>query len=237
MVIVILILNLDFRFSKKISFYYFHSFLFFVFIHFFFFLDSLKLFSTEKQPINNTNKSETILPESLQKQTANIEQQKQQTKPLSTTAKSTLSNSSSSTKEKEPDKLSDFKIIASLGKYLWPKEWGLRGRVVVSFGLLAVAKLLTIQVPMLFKQAIDLLATTPVDPTLALVPITLLLGYGAARAGSSLFNELRSAIFAAVVQKSVRVCVYFQQFLKLKRIFLVFVFSIECCKKYFCSFT
>lgn len=160
-------------------------------------LDSLKLFSTTKKPTDknkdNVVGEKEIIPENLKltKEKSSIQNQ---------TQKQTTQQ-----KEKEPDSLSDFKIIASVGKYLWPKEWGLRGRVIVSFGLLGIAKLLTIQVPILFKQAIDTLATTPVDPTLTLVPITLLLGYGAARAGSSLFNELRSAIFAAVVQKSVRV--------------------------------
>ncbi len=56
--------------------------------------------------------------------------------------------------------------------------------------------------PFLFKYAIDGLTTdasgmTAVDVPLAqLLPATLLVGYGAARAGSALCNEVRNAVFA-----------------------------------------
>ena len=61
-----------------------------------------------------------------------------------------------------------------------------------------------VQVPFLFKYAVDALtadpsgATAATTPLLALMPATVLLGYGAARAGSALFNELRKAVFARV---------------------------------------
>lgn len=60
------------------------------------------------------------------------------------------------------------------------------------------------QVPFLFKYAIDGLtmdpsgATAVAVPMTQLIPATLLLGYGAARAGSALCNEVRNAIFAKV---------------------------------------
>lgn len=60
------------------------------------------------------------------------------------------------------------------------------------------------QVPFLFKYAIDGLtmdpsgATAVAAPMAQLVPATVLLGYGAARAGSALCNEVRNAIFAKV---------------------------------------
>ena len=69
-------------------------------------------------------------------------------------------------------------------------------------GLATVAA--TLQVPFLFKYAIDGLtmdpsgATAVAVPLAQLVPATLLLGYGAARAGSALCNEVRNAIFAKV---------------------------------------
>ena len=65
-------------------------------------------------------------------------------------------------------------------------------RVVVSW----------LQVPFLFKYAIDALTADPLGHALAdmpmvqLLPATVLLGYGAARAASSLCNELRNAVFA-----------------------------------------
>ena len=54
----------------------------------------------------------------------------------------------------------------------------------------------------MFKYAVDVLtadpsgATAASTPLVALMPATLLIGYGAARAGSALFNELRNAVFA-----------------------------------------
>lgn len=60
----------------------------------------------------------------------------------------------------------------------------------------------------MFKYAVDILTTDPTGATAAatplvtLMPATLLLGYGAARAGSALFNELRNAVFAKVMYAS-----------------------------------
>lgn len=54
----------------------------------------------------------------------------------------------------------------------------------------------------MFKYAVDILTADPTGttaastPLLAVMPATLLIGYGAARAGSALFNELRNAVFA-----------------------------------------
>ena len=61
-----------------------------------------------------------------------------------------------------------------------------------------------VQVPFMFKYAVDILtadptgATAATTPLVAVMPATLLIGYGAARAGSALFNELRNAVFAKV---------------------------------------
>lgn len=56
----------------------------------------------------------------------------------------------------------------------------------------------------MFKYAIDALTHDPTGMTAAATPVavvlpaTLLLGYGAARAGSAMCNELRNAVFAKV---------------------------------------
>ncbi|CAB4028207.1 ATP-binding cassette sub-family B member 7, mitochondrial-like, partial [Paramuricea clavata] len=68
---------------------------------------------------------------------------------------------------------------------------------------------LNVQVPFLFKYAVDHLNNAaPLMDTVAGSAMTLttalLLGYGAARAGASLFNELRNAVFAKVAQSSIR---------------------------------
>jgi ABC-type transport system involved in Fe-S cluster assembly fused permease/ATPase subunit len=75
---------------------------------------------------------------------------------------------------------------------------------VSAVALLAGSKLLNVQVPFLFKEAVDALNTTHGIDALVLVPTSLLLAYGAARIGASLFNELRNAVFASVAQHGVR---------------------------------
>lgn len=63
--------------------------------------------------------------------------------------------------------------------------------------------------PFLFKYAIDALTADPAGhmladmPMVQLLPATVLLGYGAARAGSSLCNELRNAVFAKVAAPAI----------------------------------
>jgi ATP-binding cassette, subfamily B (MDR/TAP), member 7 len=96
-------------------------------------------------------------------------------------------------------------MLREFGAYLWPKgQYGTKLRVVSAIALLAGSKLLNVQVPFLFKEVVDALNTVHgVDP-LVLVPTGLLLAYGAARIGASLFNELRNAVFASVAQHGVR---------------------------------
>ena len=103
-----------------------------------------------------------------------------------------------------------------LGKEVWPKgDHETKLRVVGSLGLLAGGKLLNLQVPFLFKAAVDGLTVDPsialaADPTLTLAgvaiaaPTALLASYGAVRASASLCNELRNATFASVTQRVVK---------------------------------
>lgn len=96
-------------------------------------------------------------------------------------------------------------------------------RVVASLGLMLAGKAVTIQVPYLFKYLIDTIqitSTSDVASTLATsatsidsvllatsitaLPVTLLLGYGTARAAASGFNEWRNAMFAHVAQDAIR---------------------------------
>jgi ABC-type transport system involved in Fe-S cluster assembly fused permease/ATPase subunit len=88
-----------------------------------------------------------------------------------------------------------------LKKYVWPVgRADLRGRVVLAGALLASSKVITVQVPFIFKEAVDALATTPI----LAAPTGLLIGYGVARAAAALFGELRTSVFAAVVQNANR---------------------------------
>lgn len=86
----------------------------------------------------------------------------------------------------------DFKTIRSLTPYLW--SW--RGRVGAALLALIMAKGTNVAIPLVLKGIIDSLNNSNSEPLV--LPIMLLLGYGALRMSSSLFNELRDAIFARV---------------------------------------
>ena len=102
-------------------------------------------------------------------------------------------------------------------QHVWPKDRrDIKMRVVISLGLLITGKIISIQAPIWFKEAVDALndtssgdrkklfsLDTPQDTVFTLA-CSLILGYGAARAGSSLFNELRNSIFAKVASESIR---------------------------------
>ncbi|CAA3029745.1 ABC transporter B family member 25, mitochondrial [Olea europaea subsp. europaea] len=115
--------------------------------------------------------------------------------------------------------LPDTEIFATLAKYIWMKDnLELRLRVIAALGLLVGAKVLNVQVPFLFKLAVDWLTTatgnasalaefTAANSTvlaLFVSPAAILIGYGIARAGSSAFNELRTAVFSKVALRTIR---------------------------------
>ncbi|XP_033635648.1 ATP-binding cassette sub-family B member 7, mitochondrial-like isoform X1 [Asterias rubens] len=111
-----------------------------------------------------------------------------------------------------PDQVTGWEIIREMLTYIWPKdERGIKIRVLTALSLLIGAKITNVYVPFLFKYAVDHLNEhqTAADAMAtggqaATVITALLIGYGAARAGSSLFNEMRNAIFAKVAQNSIR---------------------------------
>jgi len=75
-------------------------------------------------------------------------------------------------------------------------------RIGATLTFLIASKLLNVQIPIIFKHIVDALSVAP-DPVLA-IPVSLLLGYGLARAGASGFQELRNAIFARVSATAIR---------------------------------
>ncbi|KAF9969672.1 Iron-sulfur clusters transporter atm1, mitochondrial [Actinomortierella ambigua] len=100
----------------------------------------------------------------------------------------------------------DWRIFKELSTYIWPKgDKGVKFRVVTALTLLVLGKVLNVQVPFFFKDIIDNLNVTfPEGTTVFAVAGAVILGYGLARAGSSIFGELRNAVFAAVAQKAIR---------------------------------
>ncbi len=94
-------------------------------------------------------------------------------------------------------------VLGILAQHLWPKgEFGLRVRVVVALGLLILAKLVNVYVPLLYKRAVDALGE-PTAQAIA-VPVALILAYGAARVLAQALGEIRDALFSPVSQRAIR---------------------------------
>src|SRR3974390_697270 len=93
------------------------------------------------------------------------------------------------------ERRSDLQNLRALFPYLW----AFRGRVVLAVGCLVLGKLAVVGVPILLKGIVDALAPRAAAP-LAVVPIALVVAYGALRLATSLFNELREFFFSRVTQ-------------------------------------
>lgn len=88
----------------------------------------------------------------------------------------------------------DRKDLGNILK-MFPYIWAFKSRVIFALLFLVVAKLATVAVPILLKEIIDSLNT---EKTLLILPLGLLIAYGALRLTSALFNELRDILFAKV---------------------------------------
>jgi ATP-binding cassette subfamily B protein len=86
-------------------------------------------------------------------------------------------------------------------KRLFPFVWEFKGRVLIALACLVLSKLAVVGMPLVLRDIIDGLDSE--NGTLVL-PIMLLLTYGALRLASSLFNELRDAVFARVRYHAMR---------------------------------
>jgi len=161
--------------------------------------------------------------------------------------KDTKENNKNITKEegeKERDK--HVRIVKELARQVWPKKNSsssgvsslisssvhkidddhiqlMRRRVLYSLGLMVGAKVITVQVPYLFKYLVDIIPLHLDNPTqaqeivnlstaatmdtsfiMSSTPLVVLLGYGISRATASGMNELRTAVFAHVAQDAIR---------------------------------
>ncbi len=92
----------------------------------------------------------------------------------------------------------DFSNLARM----FPFIWDYRGRVIIALLSLVISKLAVVGVPFLLKNIVDDL-NVKADAILTL-PLALLLAYGALRLVSSMFNELRDAVFARVRYHAMR---------------------------------
>ena len=91
----------------------------------------------------------------------------------------------------------EWRSVAVLLPHLWEYRW----RVAVALAFLTTAKLANVGVPLVMKRIIDGL-----DSKLAVVavPVALLAAYGILRFSTTLFGELRDAVFVRVTQNAIR---------------------------------
>jgi ATP-binding cassette subfamily B protein len=91
--------------------------------------------------------------------------------------------------------------IRRLLPYVWQWKW----RVLFALACLVAAKLANIGVPLVLKQLVDALDLKSGDPrALLVVPVALLLAYGALRVSVTLFTELREFLFYPVAARVAR---------------------------------
>jgi ATP-binding cassette subfamily B protein len=99
------------------------------------------------------------------------------------------------------------RALLTLLPYLWPgrgfADWReMRGRVVLAMALLTAAKVANVYVPMLYKEAVDILSADVA--AVVAIPVALLVAYGVIRVATVAFSELRDAVFAKVAQRAIR---------------------------------
>ncbi len=95
----------------------------------------------------------------------------------------------------------DWETLRRLLPYLWQYKW----RVVLALLFMVAAKFANVGVPVLLKQLVDAMTLPVGDPRAVLVvPVGLLVAYGALRLLTSAFTELRELVFAKATQGAAR---------------------------------
>ncbi len=83
-----------------------------------------------------------------------------------------------------------------------PFLWEFRGRALLAIACLVLAKVANVGVPVVLKGIVD--AFEGVSAQALILPVSLLLAYGALKLSASLFNELRDVVFARVRYRAMR---------------------------------
>ncbi len=96
---------------------------------------------------------------------------------------------------------SDWSTLRRLFPYLWTYKW----RVLAALAFMVSAKVANVGVPLLLKNLVDAMTIKPGDAAAVLVvPVALLVGYGALRLCTSVFSELRELVFAKATEGAAR---------------------------------
>ncbi len=91
----------------------------------------------------------------------------------------------------------DWRVVPMLLPYLWEYKW----RVVVALVFLVAAKVANVGVPLVLKDIVDGLDSSK---AVLVLPLALLVAYGALRMSTVLFAELRDVVFMPVTQRAAR---------------------------------
>ncbi|MGB1390772.1 MAG: ABCB family ABC transporter ATP-binding protein/permease [Paracoccaceae bacterium] len=103
------------------------------------------------------------------------------------------------------ERRSGMRTLRKVAPYIWPREghvW-VKRRVMIALLLLLCSKLIAVYIPVLYRDAVDVLAKEGV-PTLALGAVGLTVAYGVARLLNVGFQQLRDVVFAPVAQRALR---------------------------------
>ncbi|RMD70590.1 MAG: ABC transporter ATP-binding protein/permease [Gammaproteobacteria bacterium] len=87
-------------------------------------------------------------------------------------------------------------------RVLLPHLWAYKGRVGLALLFLFLGKFALVGVPWVLKAIVDALDAS--RQAVLVLPLALLLGYGALRLGGALFSELRDIVFAKVTFRTIR---------------------------------
>ncbi len=110
------------------------------------------------------------------------------------------------------DNPSHTRTLRELLPMVWPKDRpDLRIRVVLAFVALIMAKVVTVAVPLFYKESVDWLTSSAAkDPAtatmigLAILPAMMIIAYGIGRVMMIVFNQIRDVLFTKVGQNAVR---------------------------------
>ena len=91
----------------------------------------------------------------------------------------------------------EWRVVPMVLPYLWEYRW----RVVIALACLITAKLANVGVPLVLKEVVDGLGP---ERAVVAVPFALLIAYGLLRLSTTLFAELRDAVFVRVTQHAIR---------------------------------
>ncbi len=86
-------------------------------------------------------------------------------------------------------------------RHLLPFLWEFRGRALLAIVFLILAKVATVTIPMALKHIVNALN---VQNGVLVLPLALLIAYGALRFASTLFGELRDLVFEFAALRAVR---------------------------------